>query len=402
MNTNLQHIWVRNKKLVHITQFLSALIFTIPIWIVYYQGKITPSQISFFIAMQYVIQIVLELPTGAIADIIGRRYTVLFGYIAAAISSIVLVSTADFTTIFIATVFAGLSEALISGSLEALLFDSAKEVGQEKEFAKVMADTGFTFQIGLVIAAFSGGFLYQIWTGLPFLLCGVANVFASIVSFYYIEPVIDSEKFTLGNYARQIKTGFREIFKTRDVAIMSLFYILVGGITWTNQMYLKSYMLVELGFNDITRSMIDGSLRLLNIFVLKSLLKNNHIFTPRRSILFFPIIMLVSFLPGIFYSSYFAIPLLMGALMAGTARWIILVPFTNELYDSRYRATAISALSMIIGVIFILITGVAGTVIENYGGVRMMYTLLGVLTLIFIVPLTPLVLKLPVILKSNK
>ena len=67
----------RNTTVVTIAQFCNALIFTIPIWIVYYQGAgITIPQISFFVALQQIIQIVLELPTGALADIIGRKKTI--------------------------------------------------------------------------------------------------------------------------------------------------------------------------------------------------------------------------------------------------------------------------------------------------------------------------------------
>jgi MFS family permease len=79
--------------------------------------------------------------------------------------------------------------------------------------------------------------------------------------------------------------------------------------------------------------------------------------------------------------------------MAGTARWIILTPFTNELYDSKYRATAISALSMFVGFIYVAITLASGPIIDHLGGVRMVYTLLGVLTIFTVVPLALAVVR---------
>jgi MFS family permease len=73
--------------------------------------------------------------------------------------------------------------------------------------------------------------------------------------------------------------------------------------------------------------------------------------------------------------------------MAGTGRWIVLTRYTNEQFESKYRATAISVLSMVVGILFVLITFISGPIIEFAGGVRTMYTLLGLLTAITVVPL---------------
>lgn len=167
---------------------------------------------------------------------------------------------------------------------------------------------------------------------------------------------------------------------------MSVFYIAVAGITWTNQLYFNSFMLVELGFSDQVRSLIGGFQRIFNIFILTSILKNDQIFTRVRSILLFPILMTGSFLPGLLYNDWWAVPFVTFALMAGTARWIVLTKYTNEMFESRYRATAISALSMIIGVIYVGITFISGPIIEQ-AGVRTMYTVLGFLTLGRVAPL---------------
>jgi len=84
----MQPIAPRNTKLFIITQFLYALIFHIPIWIVFYEQRISISQISFLIGFQYLIQLVLELPTGALADLIGRKKTIILGYLSFSIGSI--------------------------------------------------------------------------------------------------------------------------------------------------------------------------------------------------------------------------------------------------------------------------------------------------------------------------
>ena len=73
--------------------------------------------------------------------------------------------------------------------------------------------------------------------------------------------------------------------------------------------------------------------------------------------------------------------------MSSTARWVLLGKYTNAVFDSRYRATAISTLSMGISLIFVGFTMLSGPIMESLGGSRTIFTLLGVISLIVIPPL---------------
>lgn len=385
-------ISTRNRRIFLVSQFLYALVFTIPVWIVYYQGRISVSQISFLVSLSYAAQLIFELPTGALADIFGRKWTIAIGYFIWTISSLLIVFSTGFSPIVVATLLAGLAESLISGSLEALVYDSYKQDGNEKEFGKVLATNGMIFQFGLAAATFLGGFLFQLWVGLPWVLYAVMCLLAAILSLFFIEPKIDSERFSLYGYIRQIRMGTKEAFKSKYVTIVSLFYIAVSAITWSNNLYFFDFMLVDLHFNDGERSIIGGVIRIINVTILRTLLKNDHIFTRNVSVLFFPVVMLICFLPGAFFESVWALPFIAGAVMAGTARWIILAQYTNENFDSKYRATAISALSMFVGVLFVCITLASGPLIERFN-VKLMYSALGLLTLVTVVPLSVLFLR---------
>ncbi|MEK7543579.1 MAG: MFS transporter [Patescibacteria group bacterium] len=377
----------RNDTIFIVSQFFSALIFTIPIWIVFYQQRITTVQISLLVAVQYASQLILELPTGALADIFGRKWSVVAGHIAWALAAILLLTSHGFAEMLIAVIIWGLGDALVSGALEALVYDSHKQDGLEQTYSKVTARNSFWYQIGLVVAVASGGVLYGIWQGLPYVGWAATSVVGGIIALFFIEPAIDSARFTIRSYFFQMKRGLLEAFKSKSAAFMSLFYIAVAGITWTNNLYFFDFILVELGFADAMRGYLIGGIRLFNVFVLTAFLKNNHIFTRKRLIYFFPAMMLLCFLPGILFQGWWAVPFIAGAVMVGTGRWIVLTRYTNEQFDSKYRATAISALSMIVGVVYVVITSLSGPIIASYG-VRMIYTILGVLTLITVLPLS--------------
>jgi MFS family permease len=300
-----------------------------------------------------------------------------------------------FTFFLVIATINGISTALFSGAQEALLYDSLKQEGNEKDFAKVMAKNGFWYQIGLMTATASGGIMYSHAHIIPFVASGVAAVLGLALAWFFVEPKVDSEKFTVANYLTQIRLGVHEIKKNTETKLLSSYYILVGSITWMCQSFFNSYLLIELGFGDTTRGYIAAALRLINITILMRLMKNDKIFTHRNTFIFFPVIMIVAMMPGVFLKGIWGIPTIAGVMMASTARWILLAKYTNEVYESKYRATAISALSMAIGVVYVLGTVMAGPVIPAFGGVRAIYTIFGIISLVSIVPLVKAILKLP-------
>lgn len=377
----------RNSRLYVITSFLHSLSFIIPIWIVFYQGKLSVAEISFLVGFEYFIQVVGELPTGALADILGKKPVIILGFIFSSIGYLIFPFAQTFAHFLLLTSFVGLSNALLSGSVEAITYDSLKQEHKEKQFSKLVGKQSFWYQIGLVTGTLSGGVLFGIHPGLPFLLYGASLALGGVLSLMLIEPRVDTEKFTFMNYMRQMKYGALEAFKNPDTTRMSLFYILVGSITWSCALYFNSYMMVGLGFSDQMRGFLEGSLRLLNILILTKLLENEHIFTGKVSILFFPLIMVSSLLPGIFLGGFFGLPFVAGAMMASTARWIVLAKYTNMVFSSKYRATALSTLSMLVGVLYITITWGSAPIISYYG-IRWMYTLLGIVALCTVFPLS--------------
>lgn len=221
----------------------------------------------------------------------------------------------------------------------------------------------------------------------PYVAYGASLIIGSVVAFFYIEPVIDSEKFSWASYKQQIIDGTREAFKDEYTKYLSLYYIFVAGIAWSSTLYFNAYMMVGLGFADSLRGLLTAGMRLINAVVIRSVLQNDSIFSWSRRILFFPAVLLFGYLPGIWLDGFFGLPFVQAAMIATTARWILLAPLTNQAFSSKYRATAISVLSLLIGVVYISLTSISAPVISIFG-IKAMYSLLGVITLVTVIPLT--------------
>lgn len=393
METKPTSISKRNITIYYITTFLDGLVFVIPIIIIFFQGIITPIQISFIYGWRYFVQLVTELPTGAIADIFGKKISIIISFICFAICYALLPFSKNFWHVILIYTFSGLGNSLASGATEAIAYDSLVQDKKAHLFSQVQVKQNFFYQIGLIISTLIGGFMYQFNYALPFFSLSLSSIIAVFISFLYIEPTVDTVKFTIKNYFLQMKLGFKELFKNPHITEVSFFYIIVGGITWSCAMYLNSYLLVDLGFNDKMRGILEGGLRLINLIVLSQFLRNKRIFSKKNSFLFFPLAMMIGLLPGIFLNGYFGLPFIALAMMSSTARWIILGQYTNDEFDSKYRATAISALSMGVGLFYVAITITSGPIINYLGGVRTMYTFLGILSTIIILPLSIIIVR---------
>lgn len=378
----------RNIRIYYITSFLDSLVFVMPIIIVFLNGIITPVQVSFIYGWRYFVQVITELPTGAIADIFGKKISVILSFICFVICYSLLPFAKNFWDVFLIYSFSGLGNSLSSGATEALVYDSLVQDGKSAQFSHIQTNQNLYYQVGLIASTLIGGFMFQINHMLPFFCYAFVSFVSFILSFFYIEPLVDSIKFTFRNYVLQIKLGVKELFKNTHIMKISLFYIIVGGITWSCAMYFNSYMLVDLKFNDTMRGILEGSLRLINLILLTRFLKNERFFTRKNSFLFFPIVMISGLLPGILLNGYFGLPFIALSMMSASARWVILGKYTNDEFDSKYRATAISALSMGVGLLYMIITVASGPIISSFGGVRMIYTLLGILSILFVLPLS--------------
>jgi len=155
----VRSISTRNTKVHYITSTLRSLYFSVPIWIVFLQARLSITEISFLVGFGSLVQLILELPTGAFADLFGKKTTVILSYLVDALYFLGYGFATTFPQFLFLTALSGLGESLRSGAKEALLYDSLKQDGVETNFAKINATQSGYFQGGLILATVLGGFL---------------------------------------------------------------------------------------------------------------------------------------------------------------------------------------------------------------------------------------------------
>jgi MFS family permease len=114
--------------------------------------------------------LIVEVPTGAFADHIGRRQSMMLGALAMVGSCLVSYLAHDFGTFAASQVLAGVSMALCSGADSAYLFDLLHGNGRGEEYPVREGHASAWHLFGNVGAFLAGGVLASIDLGLPYLV----------------------------------------------------------------------------------------------------------------------------------------------------------------------------------------------------------------------------------------
>ena len=120
---------------IYIFKFLSSLFFISPVLVPFFTnwGGLSFFQIMILQSWFMLWSFILEIPTGAIADRIGRRNTLIIGAFFGIVWVLVYSSYPSFYVFLLGEFFAAVAVALVSGAEEAFVYDSLKKTGRENQ-----------------------------------------------------------------------------------------------------------------------------------------------------------------------------------------------------------------------------------------------------------------------------
>ena len=385
---------IPNVRLFIIFRVLFNARFYYPVFsILFLDFGITLSQFALLNVIWAATIVLCEVPSGALADSIGRRKLLVFAgaLMVIEIALWAFVPLGNMTLlfwVFVANrILSGMAEAAASGADEALAYDSLKKEGDEKDWGKVL-EKQIQFQsIGFVIALTMGGMLYD-----PDLLQKVADLFGlswditremtmrlplyftlgtAILTFLTVlqmHEVEDDRHRSLQIDRESVKNAFslvwkagRWIFSTPFVLVLMLFGLLCDStmrmlITMISQYY-RLIEIPEYLFG------VFGSLWALLGFVVPGLARR---LTEKRTPLFNLMLTSLSILLGLI-GICFVIPWigLLPSLLLFANMYAVnffLSHYLNQATSSEQRATVLSFKGLFLNL--------------GYGGIGILYALL--------------------------
>jgi MFS family permease len=213
----------------YILSFFIELYLPVAVWFFFYSRFLSVQEIALLTGFQVIIWNLFEVPSGAFADIVGRRISIFIAFALYALAMFFTTFATVFWTFMIIEFIKGLANAMGSGSLEALLYDSLKDGNQESHWDKVVANNETLMWVGLFIASITGGFLFYYSPTAPYVLQTLIYLAGAGIALKLIEPKRDSIKYNLKNALTQNTQGFKELFATIPTTRITLILAIIGA-----------------------------------------------------------------------------------------------------------------------------------------------------------------------------
>ena len=132
MRTN----WRKNIRVFTIDSIFQWFLVSVGVWVFIWRTYLSFTEITVIMGVGVLVGLLLELPTGALADLIGRKKTVIIGRVCGVIGFAIYSVATNFWLFLIAAIFYHANWAFESGALSALLYDSLQENGNERSGTK--------------------------------------------------------------------------------------------------------------------------------------------------------------------------------------------------------------------------------------------------------------------------
>lgn len=167
-------------------------------------------QVMLVNAAYTVAQMFFEVPTGVIADTVGRRASYLLAV------AIILLSTllymwfglvgAGVGPFALASVLLGLGYTFYTGAVDAWMVDALKEVDYPDKLEPVFARYGVVFGVSMLIGTTAGGFLGQVELWIPYAARAAILVPAFLLGLLLMRDLgFEGRPLTLGSFGRETR-----------------------------------------------------------------------------------------------------------------------------------------------------------------------------------------------------
>jgi MFS family permease len=153
---------------------------TTPIMVLLAQSRgLTLGEIGVLFTVHGVVIMALELPTGGLADVLGRRAVVVVGALLHLASCVVTATATSFLGFLVGVLLLGIGRALDSGPVEAWYVDTVHRIDPAADVAPGLAQHSAADGGGLAVGAIVGGFLPALLGGalaVPFLAAAALDL----------------------------------------------------------------------------------------------------------------------------------------------------------------------------------------------------------------------------------
>lgn len=380
----------RNIILDYFSVFITNLNMQSSIWVLYlaYCG-LNLAQIGLLEGIYHATGILFEIPSGAVADLLGRKRSMVLSRICIAASCIIMLFSRSFGLFALSFIIQALGNNFNSGSEEALVYDSMKYIGREEQYMGIYGRLNIILEVSQGIATVAGGILAEYSYFWCYGACVIIALLSLLPVLLMTEAPFDRQGNKRTGIGELVTSHFRESFRIlqSDVRIFKiiLYYSVIFAAQTLLFFYSQQYF-YSLGYNKIRISLIlliMGAASCLGAFISDKI----HARYRKKVVFAASAVIAVSMICYGFENAALSAAALSVAGFCNSILYPVQSDSLNQLIPSDQRATLISVNSMFFSVAMILMFPAVGMMADHWGLTKVLAAM-GALVLLFAVVCT--------------
>lgn len=383
----------RNVQRTLLLGFFQVFLVIMPVAVPFFQSKGLSMQEVFSLQALFGLVVLLtEVPSGYLADVLGRKRTLIVGALVGAIGHTCLLWSEGFWTLALFELCLGISHSLISGADLALLYDTELALGRSKDQQRQVVGRLYgarTLSEAVAALACTVVMLYAGFNELVYLQV-IAGWVPVLLVLRIVEP--PGERLSGESHVGNVLAIVRYLVHTSAVLRLVVLALSIWSLTTFYAVWILQKVWQSQGIDLAHFGWMWGALTLLAALAGRWAHKAEHHFGARNVLIF------IGLIPAVGYLGMEAWGVV-GGLLASTSFFVargiglvLLRDALNQRLPSEFRATANSIASFGFRGAFVVTGPLVGYAFDLYGmGVTL--SLLVVATLvIFVTLILPLVL----------
>ena len=347
-------------------QFLQSFQLWWPIWVLYLTDTrgFSLTQVSGLEALFWVVIVFAEVPTGAVADRFGRRTSLMLSAASTTAAILVFGLAGNYWIVLVSYVVWGFGLTFQSGADSALVFESLKAVGRERDYQRVAGVGWGIFSVGTLAGMLIGAPLAAATNlAFPILISSAVAFTALLVAATMKEPELAHDEVRLG-YRALIAESARTAWRLPAVRTMLVLSAVLMASTNASFIFAQPF----LHAHDVSTQMLgvaQSPMRLGGIVGAVLAYRAAGAFGMRTTLVAAATVIGVSYAVIGAWDSVFAFAALAPVTLMSYMMLPIVANYLNVRIPNSQRATILSIRQLLFGIIIAVIQPGLGLLADN-------------------------------------
>ena len=227
----------------YLYKFFNSLAFFSPVLVLFWQSRgLSLTQIMLLESIYSLGVVALELPTGAFADYIGKRISLILGSLFFTVGLCLYGISIHFWHFVIGELIVAIGMALISGTDRAFIHETLRELNREKEYKKIEGKAQGIGRVAQVIGNLFGGMIGSISLSLTLIITGISTLIGSFVGISFTKTTKELPREEETNYLGIIKESLKIVHNNRRLLWLILFFSSFNALIWSINWFAQPYL----------------------------------------------------------------------------------------------------------------------------------------------------------------